>query len=99
MITFFGVHHLVNRDDRHLLAHAIASDFSVTWQSVMYLFWQLIGWATFWAIFSQTHLATLARRTTWADLCRAISSAASNVQENCDCFCAAIKVSKSLPQT
>jgi hypothetical protein len=28
----FGVHHLVNWDDRHLLAHAMASDFSVTWQ-------------------------------------------------------------------
>jgi hypothetical protein len=28
----FRVHHLVNRDDRHLLAHAMASDFSVTWQ-------------------------------------------------------------------
>jgi hypothetical protein len=25
----FRVHHLVNRDDRHLLAHAMASDFSV----------------------------------------------------------------------
>jgi hypothetical protein len=24
-----GVHHLVNRDDRHLLAHAMVSDFSV----------------------------------------------------------------------
>jgi hypothetical protein len=29
---FFLVHHLVNRDDRHLLAHAMASDFSVAWQ-------------------------------------------------------------------
>jgi hypothetical protein len=28
----FWVHHLVNRDDRHLLAHAMASDFSVAWQ-------------------------------------------------------------------
>jgi hypothetical protein len=28
----FWVHHPVNRDDRHLLAHAMASDFSVTWQ-------------------------------------------------------------------
>jgi hypothetical protein len=26
------VHHPVNRDDRHLLAHAMASDFTVTWQ-------------------------------------------------------------------
>jgi hypothetical protein len=26
------VHHLINRDDRHLLAHAMASDFSVAWQ-------------------------------------------------------------------
>jgi hypothetical protein len=26
-IILFGVHHLVNRDDRHLLAHATASDF------------------------------------------------------------------------
>jgi hypothetical protein len=26
------VHHLVNQDDRHLLAHAMASDFSVAWQ-------------------------------------------------------------------
>jgi hypothetical protein len=26
------VHHLVKRDDRHLLAHAMASDFSVAWQ-------------------------------------------------------------------
>jgi hypothetical protein len=29
---FFLDHHLVNRDDRHLLAHAMASDFSVEWQ-------------------------------------------------------------------
>jgi hypothetical protein len=28
----FWVHHLVNWDDRHLLAHAMASDFSVAWQ-------------------------------------------------------------------
>jgi hypothetical protein len=27
----FWVHHLVNWDDRHLLAHAMASDFSVAW--------------------------------------------------------------------
>jgi hypothetical protein len=29
---FFRVHHPVNRDDRHLLANAMASDFSVTWR-------------------------------------------------------------------
>jgi hypothetical protein len=28
----FWVHHPVNRDDRHILAHAMASDFSVAWQ-------------------------------------------------------------------
>jgi hypothetical protein len=28
----FWVHRLVNRDDRHLLAHAMSSDFSVAWQ-------------------------------------------------------------------
>jgi hypothetical protein len=28
----FGVHHLVNRDDRQLLAYAMASDFSVIWR-------------------------------------------------------------------
>jgi hypothetical protein len=28
----FWVHHLVNWDDRQLLAHAMASDFSVAWQ-------------------------------------------------------------------
>jgi hypothetical protein len=28
----FWVHHPVNRDDWHLLANAMASDFSVTWQ-------------------------------------------------------------------
>jgi hypothetical protein len=28
----FRVHHLVNWDDRHLLAHAMASDFSAAWQ-------------------------------------------------------------------
>jgi hypothetical protein len=28
----FWIHHLVNRDDRHLLTHAMVSDFSVTWQ-------------------------------------------------------------------
>jgi hypothetical protein len=28
----FLVHHPVNRDDQHLLAHALASDFTVTWQ-------------------------------------------------------------------
>jgi hypothetical protein len=27
--------------------------------SVTYLFWQKMGWATFWATFSQTHLVTL----------------------------------------
>jgi hypothetical protein len=29
---YFLVHHPVNRDDRHLFAHAMASDFSVAWQ-------------------------------------------------------------------
>jgi hypothetical protein len=28
----FWIHHLVNWDDRHLLAHAMASDFSFAWQ-------------------------------------------------------------------
>jgi hypothetical protein len=28
----FLAHHPLNRDDRHLLAHAMASDFKVTWQ-------------------------------------------------------------------
>jgi hypothetical protein len=28
----FLVHHPVNWDDRYLLAHAMASDFSVAWQ-------------------------------------------------------------------
>jgi hypothetical protein len=28
----FWVNHPVNREDQHLLAHAMASDFSVTWQ-------------------------------------------------------------------
>jgi hypothetical protein len=28
----FLVHHPVNQDDRHLLAHAMASDFTVAWQ-------------------------------------------------------------------
>jgi hypothetical protein len=28
----FWVYHPVNRDDQHLLAHAMASDFSVEWQ-------------------------------------------------------------------
>jgi hypothetical protein len=28
----FWIHHLVNRDDRQLLANAMASDFSVPWQ-------------------------------------------------------------------
>jgi hypothetical protein len=28
----FLVHHPINPDDRHLLTHAMASDFSVTWQ-------------------------------------------------------------------
>jgi hypothetical protein len=28
----YQVHHLVNQDDQHLLAHAMASDFSVAWQ-------------------------------------------------------------------
>jgi hypothetical protein len=31
----FWVHQPVNWDDRHLLAHAIASDFSVTWKSFL----------------------------------------------------------------
>jgi hypothetical protein len=29
--SFLG-HHPVNQDDRHLLAHAMASDLTVTWQ-------------------------------------------------------------------
>jgi hypothetical protein len=28
----FRAHHLVNQDDRHLLAQAMASDFSAAWQ-------------------------------------------------------------------
>jgi hypothetical protein len=28
---FFLIHHLVNRDDQHLLAHEMASDFSAAW--------------------------------------------------------------------
>jgi hypothetical protein len=28
----FWIHHPVHQDDRHLLAHAVASDFSATWQ-------------------------------------------------------------------
>jgi hypothetical protein len=28
----FLVHHPVNWDDQHLLAHAMSSDFTVTWQ-------------------------------------------------------------------
>jgi hypothetical protein len=32
----FRVHHLVNRDDRHLLAHAMASDFSVTKRTIVF---------------------------------------------------------------
>jgi hypothetical protein len=31
----FWVHHPVNQDDRHLLAHAMASDFSVAWQFLL----------------------------------------------------------------
>jgi hypothetical protein len=31
-LFFFRLHHLVNRDDRHLFAHAMASDFSGTRQ-------------------------------------------------------------------
>jgi hypothetical protein len=30
----FWIHHPVNQDDRHLLAHAMASDFTVTWQFI-----------------------------------------------------------------
>jgi hypothetical protein len=33
----FHVHHPVNREDRHLLSHAMASDFSVAWQSICML--------------------------------------------------------------
>jgi hypothetical protein len=29
---YFLVHHPVNRDEWHILAHAMASDFTVTWQ-------------------------------------------------------------------
>jgi hypothetical protein len=31
----FWVHHPVNRDDRHLLAFAMASDFSAAWQFLL----------------------------------------------------------------
>jgi hypothetical protein len=34
----FCVHHPVNRDDQHLLARAMASDFSVTWKCFYFLF-------------------------------------------------------------
>jgi hypothetical protein len=34
----FRVHHLVNRDDRQLLAHAMASDFSVAWQLEVHVY-------------------------------------------------------------
>jgi hypothetical protein len=30
----FWVHHLVNRDDQHILANVMASDFSVAWQTI-----------------------------------------------------------------
>jgi hypothetical protein len=33
----FLVHHPVNRDDRQLLAHAMASDVTVAWQPTMYV--------------------------------------------------------------
>jgi hypothetical protein len=40
------VHHPVNRDDRHLLAHAMASNFTVAWQySVLLLVWAAGGTA------------------------------------------------------
>jgi hypothetical protein len=40
----FWVHHFVNQDDRHLLAHAMANAFSVTWQyfsqrTIVFLLW------------------------------------------------------------
>jgi hypothetical protein len=40
----FWVHHLVSRDDRHLLANAMASDYSVAWQclskrTIVFLLW------------------------------------------------------------
>jgi hypothetical protein len=36
-------------------------------ENVIYSFWQKMGWATYWAIFSQTHPVTLAesRRRFW----------------------------------
>jgi hypothetical protein len=34
---FLWVHHLVNPDDRHLFAHAMASDFSVAWKTLIAL--------------------------------------------------------------
>jgi hypothetical protein len=36
---FFWVHHLFNQDDRHLLAHAMASDFSAAWQCKKKVLW------------------------------------------------------------
>jgi hypothetical protein len=33
----FRVHHPADRDDLHLLAHAMASDFSVAWQNLIFL--------------------------------------------------------------
>jgi hypothetical protein len=40
----FLVHHLVDRDDRHLLVHAMVSDFSDAWQllskgTIVFLLW------------------------------------------------------------
>jgi hypothetical protein len=48
----FWVHHFVNRDDRHLLAHAMASDFSAAWQrlskrTICFLL-QIKLYANFW---------------------------------------------------
>jgi hypothetical protein len=34
----FLVHHPVDRDDQQLLAHAMAFDFTVTWQNVYQMF-------------------------------------------------------------
>jgi hypothetical protein len=40
----FWAHHPANQDDRHLLSHAVASDFSVAWQffskrTIVFLLW------------------------------------------------------------
>jgi hypothetical protein len=74
LIILFWVHHVVNQDDRHLLAHAMASDFSVPQQPSAFLCLQDVSDRVDKESFDSAILAAIERnktevvRSNWYDL-------------------------------